>query len=49
LIVAAALRGIGEHLMGFRDALELFFGGAVSGMEIRMAFPREALVGLLDL
>src|SRR5262249_38287322 len=49
LVVATALLGVGEHLVGLVDLLEARLGLAVAGVDVGMVLARELAVGGLDL
>src|SRR5204862_2857717 len=46
LIVSGALLRIAQRFVGFADLLELFFGGFVAGVLVRVVFDREFAIGL---
>jgi hypothetical protein len=47
LVVRFALLGVLQHLVGFLDLFELFFGVLLLG-HVRMVFAGELAIGLLD-
>ena len=49
LVVALAFFGVGEHVVGFVDLLELFLGHFIAGVEVGVVFLGELAVGALDL
>ena len=48
-IVQAALVPVGQHGVRLGSFLELFFGGRVAGITVRMVVKRQFTVGALDL
>ena len=48
LFVAAALIGIGKHLIGLTDLLEAGLGSLVAGVDIGVVLARELAEGAFD-
>ncbi len=48
LVVGGAFLGIGEHVMGFLDLLELLQGFRVVGIAVRVILHRQAAEAFLD-
>ena len=48
LVVLRPLLGVGQHLVGLVDLLELLLGGLVAGVHVRVVLLRQLAIGLLD-
>ena len=49
LVIALALRGVAQHLVGLVDLLELGLGLLVAGIQVWVVLLGQLAVGLLDL
>ena len=49
LVVPGLLIGIGQHLVGLVDLLELLLGLLVAGVHVRVVLPRQLFICLFDL
>ena len=48
LVVGGALLGVAQNLIGMAELLEIFLGGLVAGVFVRMKFYRLFAVGFFD-